>query len=192
MILPIISYGDPLLRRLSTDIGKGYPNLDKLVADMFETMYKASGVGLAAPQIGLNIRLIVIDATPFADEYPELENYIRVFINPTIVSEEGEEWVYNEGCLSFPTLRADVSRKSIVELEYLDQNFKPVTERFDGIAARIVQHEYDHLQGKFFVDYLDFTQKQLIKSKLSDITKGNIDHHYKMKFAVKKKVFFKR
>ncbi|GAL77973.1 peptide deformylase [Algibacter lectus] len=161
MILPIVAYGDPVLKRKATDITEDYPKLDALVDNMFETMYNAYGVGLAAPQIGLPIRMFLVDTTPFADdeelteeEQKSLEGFKRVFINPKITKEEGEEWAFNEGCLSIPDVREDVFRKPVITIEYLDENFKAHTETFDGLVARVIQHEYDHIEGVLFTDKL--------------------------------------
>ncbi len=147
MILPIVAYGDPVLKKVAEEIDSDYPGLDKLIQDMYETMYSSKGVGLAAPQINKSIRLFIIDASPFADEYPELEGWKRTFINPRILEEEGEEWDFNEGCLSIPGIREDVERKPELILEYEDENFELHEEKFDGIIARVIQHEYDHLEG---------------------------------------------
>lgn len=184
MILPIVSYGDPVLKKVAQEIGQSYPNLNELIDNMFETMYSASGVGLAAPQIGLSIRLITIDASAFADEeHPEAEGFKKVFINAQIIEEEGEEWLFNEGCLSFPTLREDVSRKPKIRIQYFDENFVAHDDWYDGILARIIQHEYDHIEGIVFVDRLSNLKKQLIKGKLNDIMNGKVDVAYRMRFA---------
>jgi peptide deformylase len=183
MILPIVAYGDPVLKKVAEEINPDYPGLDKLIQDMYETMYSSKGVGLAAPQIGKSIRLFVIDASPFADEYPELENWKRTFINPRILEEEGEEWNFNEGCLSIPGIREDVERKPELILEYEDDNFELHEEKFDGVVARVIQHEYDHLEGILFTDHLSPLKKRLLKGKLTDISKGIVDVNYKMKFA---------
>lgn len=188
MILPILSYGDPILKKKAEEIGKSYPNLKELIENMFETMYAAPGVGLAAPQIGLSIRLITIDATGYADEAnPELDGFKRAFINAQIVEEEGDEWLFNEGCLSFPTLREDILRKPKIHIQYYDENFEYHDEWLDGVLARVIQHEYDHTEGIVFIDRLSSLKKQLIKGKLNDIMTGNVDVIYKMKFAKKKK-----
>ncbi len=188
MILPIISYGDPILKKKTQEIGKNYPNLNELIDNMYETMYAAPGVGLAAPQIGLSIRLFIIDATGYSDDVnPELNGLKRVFINAHITDEEGEEWLFNEGCLSFPTLREDVMRKPKIHIQYVNENFEEKDEWFEGIAARIIQHEYDHTDGIVFIDRLSNLRKQLIKGKLNDIMTGNVEVAYKMKFAKKKK-----
>ena len=159
MILPIVAYGDPVLKKIGTDITKDYPKLDELLVNMFETMYNAFGVGLAAPQIGLAIRLFLVDTTPFSEdegfteeEKNELKNFKKVFINAKIIKEEGDEWVFNEGCLSIPDVREDVFRQPTITVEYVDENFKPHKEVFDGLIARVIQHEYDHIEGVLFTD----------------------------------------
>lgn len=185
MILPIVAYGDPVLKKVAEEIDSDYPGLEKLIADMYETMYSSKGVGLAAPQINKSIRLFIIDASPFADEYPELEGWKKTFINPRILEEEGEEWDFNEGCLSIPGIREDVERKPELILEYEDENFELHEEKFDGVVARVIQHEYDHLEGILFTDHLSPLKKRLLKGKLNDISKGIVDVNYKMKFVKK-------
>lgn len=194
MILPIIAYGDPVLRKLGKSIDKDYPALESLLENMFETMYGAKGIGLAAPQIGLPIRIFIVDATPFKDdEELELEerNFLstfkQVFINAQIIDETGDEWVFNEGCLSIPDVREDVFRNETVKIEYLDEKFEKHTKEFSGIAARIIQHEYDHIQGILFTDKLSSLKKRLIKSKLANISKGKIRIDYRMRFPNMKK-----
>lgn len=189
MRLPIIAYGDPVLRKKATAIEPDeYPNIKELIADLFETMYNAHGVGLAAPQIGMSARLFIVDATPFADEEPSLKEFKKVFINAQVLEENGEEWCFNEGCLSIPDIREDVYRQSHVTLSYYDENWKHHEETFSGMAARIIQHEYDHIEGKLFTDKLTPLRKRLIEKKLGDISRGIVDVEYKMKFpAVKKK-----
>ena len=194
MILPIVAYGAPVLKKKATDITKDYPKLDTLIENMFETMYNAYGVGLAAPQVGLPIRMFVIDTTPFSDdedlteeEQKSLDGFRRVFINAQITNEEGEEWVFNEGCLSIPDVREDVSRKPTITIEYLDENFEAHTEIFDGLVARVIQHEYDHIEGVLFTDKLSSLKKRLIKGRLSNISKGKIKVDYKMNFPDQKK-----
>lgn len=189
MILPIIAYGDTVLRKRAKTIEPGHPNLQKLIDDMFETMYESSGVGLAAPQIGQSIRLFVVDGQPFnedeeeADKDPSLEGFKKVFINPEMLEEEGDEWAFEEGCLSIPGIRADVYRPEKITIKYLDADWQEHTEAFEGMAARIIQHEYDHLEGKLFTDYLPTLKRQLLKKKLADIAKGKVDVDYRMKFA---------
>lgn len=194
MILPIVAYGDPVLRKVGKEIDKDYPNLKELIANMKETMYKASGVGLAAPQIGKDIRLFVIDASPFADddELQEkdreiLKSFKKVFINPKILEEEGEEWAFNEGCLSIPDVREDVFRKEKIRIEYFDENFTKHTQELEGLAARVFQHEYDHIEGVLFTDKLSSLKKRLIKKKLDNISKGKIRSDYRMRFPNLKK-----
>ncbi|WP_134089699.1 peptide deformylase [Olivibacter sp. XZL3] len=188
MKLPIIAYGDPVLKRKATDIDKDYPDLDKLIADMFETMYAAHGVGIAAPQIGLSIRLFVIDASPFAeDDAPELKDFKKVFINAQIEEEEGNKWEFNEGCLSIPDIREDVSRHETIHIRYFDENWVEHREKYDGLAARVIQHEYDHIEGKLFTDKLSVLRKAMLKSKLEAISKGQVKVDYKMKFPSLKK-----
>ncbi len=195
MILPIIAYGDPVLRKLGKNIDKEYPALEFLLENMFETMYGAKGIGLAAPQIGLPIRIFIIDATPFQDD-DELEveerdflgTFKQVFINAKIIEETGDEWVFNEGCLSIPDVREDVFRNETIKIEYFDEKFEKHTKKFSGIAARIIQHEYDHIEGILFTDKLSSLKKRLIKGKLSNISKGKIRIDYRMRFPdVKKK-----
>jgi peptide deformylase len=182
MILPVYVYGNPVLREKAKVIEKDYKDLNVLIADMFETMYKADGVGLAAPQIGLSIRLIVIDTKMMSEDDLELKDFKKCFINPEIIEETGEEWLYNEGCLSLPTLREDIKRKPRVHVRYQDENFILHDEWFEGIKARILQHEYDHIEGIVFSDRLSAFKRRLIKGKLNDIIKGNIEKKYKMKF----------
>jgi peptide deformylase len=185
MILPIVAYGDPVLKKKAKEIDADYPNLTKLIADMFETMYNANGVGLAAPQVGKSIRLFVVDATPVAegeDGDPTCEDFKRVFINPIILEEEGEEWSYEEGCLSIPNIREEVKRKPTLKIEYYDEKWDLYEEELDGFAARVVQHEYDHIEGILFLDLISPFKKTLLRGKLTDISKGNVDVKYRMKF----------
>jgi len=194
MILPIVAYGDPLLRKVAVAIDAAYPDLEKLIANMKETMYNASGVGLAAPQIGKAVRLFLIDASPFAEdddlseeEKTVLKSFNRVFINPKILEEEGEEWIFNEGCLSIPDVREDVSRQPKITIEYQDEDFATHTETLDGLAARVFQHEYDHIEGILFTDKLSTLKKRIIKKKLENISKGKINADYRMRFPNAKK-----
>ncbi|WP_434035317.1 peptide deformylase [Formosa sp. 4Alg 33] len=194
MILPIVAYGDPVLKKVGQDIDPDYPKLDELLDNMFETMYNAYGVGLAAPQIGLPIRLFVIDAAPFADdedlseeEQKELTGFKKVFINAKITAEEGDEWAFNEGCLSIPDVREDVFRKSKVTIEYQDENFEKHVDTYDGLVARVIQHEYDHIDGILFTEKLSTLKKRLIKGRLENISKGKVNVEYKMKFPKQKK-----
>jgi peptide deformylase len=190
MILPIVAYGDDVLKKKADEITPDYPDLKQLISDMFETMYQAKGVGLAAPQIGKSIRLFIVDASPFADDEEEnlshLEDFKKVFINPIIIDEEGKEWPFNEGCLSIPGIREDVYRQPNILLKYQDENFNHFEERFDGIAARIIQHEYDHIEGILFTDHLNPLKRRLLKNKLNNISKGEIKVEYKMRFPNKK------
>ena len=189
MILPIIGYGDPVLRKVGEEIAPDYPNLKETIANMYETMYNAYGVGLAASQVGLPIRLFVIDTSPFGedddlsnDEQSQLKNFKRTFINAKMIKEEGEEWGFNEGCLSIPEVREDVFRHEKITIEYYDQDFIKKTEVFDGLVARVIQHEYDHIEGVLFTDLLSSLKKQLIKKKLQNIMEGKTRPDYKMKF----------
>ncbi len=193
MILPIRAYGDPVLKKVAQDIEPGHPGLEQLIADMYETMYAANGVGLAAPQIGQSLRLFVVDASPFAEdeegkptEDAHLKDFKKVFINPYIVEEEGEEWPFEEGCLSIPNIREEVFRLPRIVLQYQDEQFKEHEEEFDGFAARVIQHEHDHLDGVLFTDHLNPLRKRLIQGKLRDITRGKTDVRYKMRFPVLK------
>lgn len=193
MVLPIVAYGDPVLKKKAEDITQAYPNLEALLANMFETMYNAYGVGLAAPQIGLPIRLFVVDTAPFSDddlteeEQMKLKMFKRVFINAKILKEEGQEWAFNEGCLSIPDVREDVLRKPKITVEYLDENFVKHTDEFDGLIARVIQHEYDHIEGVLFTDKLSGLKKRLIQGRLNKISKGEIDVDYRMRFPNAKK-----
>jgi len=184
MKLPIVAYGDPVLKRVGTDIDEDYPELKQLISDMFDTMYYANGVGLAAPQIGLPIRLFIVDTGEDEDGSP---GYKKVFINAQIVEETGEPWVFNEGCLSIPDIRENISRKPNIKINYLDENFVEHTDDVDGLAARVIQHEYDHIEGKLFTDKVSVLRKTMLKSKLDAISKGNIKTDYKMKFPNKSK-----
>ncbi|MGF1559317.1 MAG: peptide deformylase [Flavobacteriaceae bacterium] len=194
MILPIVAYGDPVLRKVAEDIGADYPKLKELMTDMWQTMYQANGVGLAAPQIGLPIRLFVVDTTPFSDdedlseaEQKLLNGFKRVFINAHIDQEVGEEWAFNEGCLSIPDVREDVKRKETITITYVDENFMEKTETYGGLLARVIQHEYDHVEGILFTDRLSPLKKRLIKGRLGNISKGNIKVDYRMRFPELKK-----
>jgi peptide deformylase len=189
MKLPITAYGHPTLRKVSADIDPDYPGLDQLIEDMFETMYASNGVGLAAPRVNLSIRLIVIDATPYAEEMKETdpEKLKMVLINPQMIEELGKEWTFNEGCLSIPDIREDVLRKPEILIEYYDEKFKFHEKKFTGVMARIIQHEYDHLEGILFVDRIPNIRKVLLRKRLADISKGNIEVDYKMIFPLRKK-----
>ena len=189
MVLPIIAYGDPVLRKVATDISPDYPNLNTLIANMYDTMNHAYGVGLAAPQIGLPIRLFVVDTAPFADdddlteeERTFLSNFKKTFINAKITEETGDKWLFNEGCLSIPGVREDVSRQKQITIEFVDEQFTPQQLTLTGLAARVVQHEYDHIEGILFTDKLSSFKKQLIKGTLTNISKGKVKVDYRMKF----------
>lgn len=193
MILPIVGYGDAVLRKKGEDISKDYPELNKLIDNMFETMYNAHGVGLAAPQIGLAIRLFVIDTTPFSEndelsvqEQEELNGFKKVFINARILNEEGGLWAFNEGCLSIPGIHEDVIRHDKITIEYYDENFKKHTEDYDGLRARVIQHEYDHIEGILFTDKISSLRKRLNEKRLKNIMEGKTSVDYRMKFAAKK------
>ncbi len=195
MILPIVAYGDPVLKRKGKDITKEYPKLKELLDNMFETMYNAMGVGLAAPQIGLPIRLFLVDTSPFAEdenltseEQLQLKNFKKVFINAEIIEETGDEWAFNEGCLSIPDVREDVYRHPNITITYFDENFNKHAETFDGLIARVIQHEYDHIEGVLFTDKLSSFKKRLIKSRLANISKGKINVDYRMRFPNQKKM----
>jgi len=186
MILPIVAYGDPVLKKRASDIGRDYPGLKELIDNMVETMHHSNGVGLAAPQVGLSIRLFVADGSPFEEEEEGLKDFKQVFINPVIRQEKGEPWKFNEGCLSIPGIREDVSRKDEVHIEFLDETWKPRKETYRGIAARIIQHEYDHIEGILFVDRISPLRRRLLKNRLADISRGIVDVDYKMKFPSKR------
>ncbi|SDE75804.1 peptide deformylase [Mucilaginibacter pineti] len=188
MKYPIIAYGDPVLRKKATAFEPDeYPHIKELVENMFETMYAAHGVGLAAPQVGMSMRLFVVDASVFDDEDPSLKGFKKAFLNATILEETGEEWGFNEGCLSIPDIREDVYRKPTVKLSYYDENWKHHEESFSGMAARVIQHEYDHIEGKLFTDKLSPLRKRLIEKRLKDISRGAVSVDYKMKFPDVKK-----
>ena len=194
MILPIVAYGDPVLKREADEIEQDYPNLKQLIQDMFETMYNAHGVGLAAPQIGKSIRLFIIDTTPFTErdedddepmpesERQQLAGLKKVFINPIILEETGDKWAFNEGCLSIPGINEDVNRQPDIIIEYYDENFELKEETYTGKAARVIQHEYDHIEGILFTDRLNPLRKQFLKKRLNDISRGKTNATYKMRF----------
>lgn len=183
MIYPIVAYGDPILKKRAADIEKESIDVKKLSEDMFETMYNSHGVGLAAPQIGMSIRMFIADGAPMDEKLADFRN---TFINPTIIDESDEEWSYEEGCLSIPGVRSDVIRPEKITLHYFDTDWKEHTEEYDGLAARIIQHEYDHLEGILFLDYISGLRRNLLKGKLSNISKGKVDVDYKMKFPIRK------
>jgi len=194
MILPIVAYGDPVLRKEGEDITKDYPDLEKLISDMWETMYNAHGVGLAAQQIGKAIRLFIVDASPFADdeeleeaEKEQLKGFKKVFINAQIVEEYGDDWAFSEGCLSIPGINEEVFRAEEIKVSYLNENFEPQEEILSGLAARVFQHEYDHIDGILFTDHLSGLKKRLIKKKLENITKGIAPADYRMRFPKPKR-----
>jgi peptide deformylase len=191
LILPIVAYGHPVLRKLAKDITPDYPNLGKLIDDMWETMYASNGVGLAAPQVNKDIRLFIMDSEQIfrlmredgeENEYPDAPGVRQVFINAHLAELGGDEWVYNEGCLSIPKIREDIYRKETVTLHYQDENFISHTKTFNGLSARIILHEYDHIEGKLFIDHISLLKRKLIRGKLNDISKGNINVDYKMLF----------
>lgn len=196
MILPIVAYGTPILKKVAEEIDENFEGLAELIPNMYETMYEASGVGLAAPQIGLSIRLFIVDASPFAEreegEEPDplaegLENFKKVFINPIIEKQWGDEWGFNEGCLSIPNIREEVMRKSTIKISYYDENWNYFEEEYAGYAARIIQHEYDHVEGILFTDHLSPLKKRILKKKLVNIAKGDTDVPYRMVFPTIKK-----
>jgi peptide deformylase len=191
MFLPIVAYGSPILRKVATEITQQYEHLDKLIEDMWETMYKSNGVGLAAPQINKSIRMFVIDSEQiFANQepdevgtFPDEPGYKGVFINAKIIDLSGNKWSYNEGCLSIPKIREDINRDETVTIEYFDENFQPQQKTFNGITARVILHEYDHIDGKLFIDHISPLKKTLLKRKLDDISKGKIKMDYRMIFV---------
>ena len=191
MILPIVAYGSPILRMVSREIDKNYPGLEKFIEDMWETMYASNGVGLAAPQVNKDIRLFVVDSSQIFEnqeeedkgKYPDEPGIKKVFINANIKELNGREWVYNEGCLSIPKIREDVTRNEEITIEYYDEAFEQHTDTFNGLTARIILHEYDHIEGKLFIDYLKPLKRKLMKGKLDDISKGKVKVDYKMTFV---------
>ena len=197
MILPVLAYGDATLKKEANEIDKDHPELESLIENMFETMYEASGVGLAAPQIGQSIRIFIVDGSPFVTDKEEdeqedprakgMDSFKKVFINPIIEEEHGEEWAFNEGCLSIPEIREEVYRKEKIVISYYDENWELKEESYDGYSARIIQHEYDHLDGILFTDHLTPLKKRLLSKKLQNISKGEVDVKYKMKFPTRKK-----
>tara|TARA_B100000767_G_scaffold69166_1_gene65795 strand:+ start:845 stop:1438 length:594 start_codon:yes stop_codon:yes gene_type:complete len=189
MILPIVAYGDSVLKKRASEISKDTPKLEETISNMYESMYGAHGVGLAAPQIGLSIRLFLVDTSPFADddeysveEQEKLKRFKRTFINAKIIEETGEEWSFNEGCLSIPNVREEVLRQPVIKVEYQDENFESHTETFDGLIARVIQHEYDHIEGILFTDKVSSLKKRLLKGKLVNISKGKTNVDYRMRF----------
>ncbi|MBR9917901.1 peptide deformylase [bacterium] len=186
MIYPIRAYGDPVLRNVCEEVSPEYPNLTEIIANMFETMDASDGVGLAAPQVGLNIRVFVVDSTAFNDDKSKDEGIRQVFVNPEILEESGKEWAFEEGCLSIPDIRENVNRQPEISIRYFDENFNEKVKQFSGLTARVIQHEYDHIEGKLFIDYLSPLKKQLLKSKLTKISKGDVSVRYRMKFPKRK------
>ncbi|HEV8507160.1 MAG TPA: peptide deformylase [Chitinophagaceae bacterium] len=190
MVLPIVAYGHPVLRKIAQDIDAGFPQLERLIADMWETMYASNGVGLAAPQVNKDIRLFIVDSQQIfnnlepdeKEKFPDEPGIKQVFINAHIEAINGEKWSYNEGCLSIPKIREDISRNENVTLRFVDENFNPRVETYRGITARVVLHEYDHIEGKLFIDYLTPLKRKLMKGKLDDISKGKVNVDYKMVF----------
>ena len=187
MILPVVAYGHPVLKKVAEEITPDYPDLKQFIADLWDTMYQSDGVGLAAPQVNRSIRVFVIDASAFKEKYPEAETFHKTFINARIYKDEGEEFSFNEGCLSFPGLREDIIRKPVIYIKYLDEDFIEHDERYDGVIARIIQHEYDHVEGIVFVDRVSSLKKMLLKGRLADISKGKVDVDYKMIFPLLKR-----
>lgn len=183
MILPIYLYGHPVLRKVTKDISPDYPNLKSLLDNMFETLYNADGIGLAAPQIGLEDRILVVDLNPLADQYPSFKDFRQVFINAHIIERDGTEESVEEGCLSIPDIHEKVLRKNSIRIRYLDENLQPHDEVFESYKARVIQHEYDHLEGIMFVDHISGIRKQMIRSKLNKILKGDVKCSYKVKPA---------
>tara|TARA_Y100001968_G_C19368479_1_gene723829 strand:+ start:300 stop:857 length:558 start_codon:yes stop_codon:yes gene_type:complete len=185
MVLPILIYNHPLLRKKCLDLDRDYHGLTQLIDNMFETMYNSHGVGLAAPQIGLSINLFIIDLSPFLNDYPSLKTTKKIFINPKIEEEDGVEWEFNEGCLSIPEIREDITRKSKIRIKYFNQDFNIIEEEIEGIEARVIQHEYDHLQGILFIDFLSGKRKNIINRKLKNIIKGKFEKNYPYKLFKK-------
>ncbi len=185
-ILPIRAYGDPVLRKRAEFIDTDHPGLQELIENMWTTMYRAQGIGLAAPQVGESIRLFVIDATPYAEDDSSLTGFKKVFINADILEETGKEWLYNEGCLSFPELREDIKRQPVIRMRYQDEAFNTREETFEGLAARIIQHEYDHIEGVLMVDHFSPLKKRLLKKRLNNISTGRVATTYPMKYPLRK------
>ena len=188
MVLPVYVYGMSVLRKIAQEIPEDYEELDQLIEDMFETMHASDGVGLAAPQIGKSLRIFVVDTTPMAEnaDEPELVNFRKVFINPYIIEESGDPWTFEEGCLSLPNIREEVNRPTHVRIEYYDENWNLKEEEYDGIRARVIQHEYDHLDGKLFVDRISPIRRKLLSARLNAISHGRADVDYRMIFPRKK------
>lgn len=187
MILPIFAFGQPVLKKIGKNITQDYPELKQLISNMWETMYNANGVGLAAPQIGLPIRMFLVDTAQTMEDDDKKEGIKKVFINAIIEEESGKSWAYEEGCLSIPNVTGDVHRLDTIRIKYLDESFKEKTETYSGINARVIQHEYDHIEGKLFTEMLKPLKRRMIKRKLEAIKKGNVKANYRMKFPVLKK-----
>jgi peptide deformylase len=181
MILPVYVYGDPVLRKVAEPIGPDYPNLKEVLGNLWETIYHADGVGLAAPQVGLSIRIFVIDASAGAEEEPALKDFKKTFINPVLLERSGEPWAMEEGCLSLPEIREDVVRPEMVRIRYQDENFQEYEEVYHGFVARVIQHEYDHLEGVLFIDFLSSLRRKLLRGRLANISLGKVQPHYKIK-----------
>lgn len=187
MVLPVVAYGHPVLKKVAAEIPADFPSLNNFITDLFDTMYAAEGVGLAAPQVNRSLRLFVIDAAGYAEKYPEADGFKKVFINAEIYETEGEDLAFNEGCLSFPGLREDIVRKPVIHIRYRDEHWVEKDERYDGVLARIIQHEYDHIEGIVFVDRVSSLRKMLLNRRLSEISKGEVEVEYKVTFPAKKK-----
>ncbi len=198
MILPIIAYGNPVLRKIADDIPKDYPNLKELVANMFETMYNAKGVGLAGPQVGLSLRIFVADTIQILQDIPEDNDFAgeegikKAFINAEIIEESGEEWAYDEGCLSIPNINESVTREEKVRIQYYDEDFNFYDEVYTGFSARVIQHEYDHIEGILFTDHISPLKQRMMKRKLEKISRGDVEVSYRMKFPIVKKKGMRR
>lgn len=181
MIFPIVLFGDPVLKRKAKEVSAGDESVAAFIESLFETMYAAQGVGLASPQVGHSLRIFIIDSTPMEEENGDGAGLKQAFINPVILSEEGEEWAFEEGCLSIPGIREDVNRKPKIKVRYFDENWEEHEKEFDGLQARIIQHEYDHIEGILFTDYISSFKKRLLKGKLTNISKGKTDAEYRVK-----------
>jgi len=185
MVFPIVVYGDPILRKKATDVPKG-TDMKPFLADMYETMYAANGIGLAAPQVGKSIRVFIVDGTSLTDEEEDMTGFKKVFVNPVILKTEGEPWPFEEGCLSIPNIREKILRPETVRIKYFDEEWNEKEEVYDGVKARIIQHEYDHIEGKLFIDYLSPLKKKMLKGKLNDISKGEVDTEYRILAPLRK------
>lgn len=185
MVFPIVVYGDPILRKKASDVEKG-SDVKPFIKDMYETMYAANGIGLAAPQVGKGVRVFVVDGSSLDDEEEDMTDFKKAFINPTILKEEGEPWPFEEGCLSIPNIREKVLRPETVSIRYYDEDWNLKEETYDGMKARIIQHEYDHIEGKLFIDYLSPLKKKMLKGKLTDISKGEVETEYRILAPLRK------